>query len=414
MNFKTLIENLKECKNSSCSRHLQLENTISESRVGLGTVLMVQCECGFVNRVPTSSFHNSKQTGRKICDLNTKLAEEIIHCSVTTSAVIRLISLLGIPPPDMKTIKRREREIEPVIESVARDSCKNAMELEVSKSCEEKYGDNDGSNDGLTVRYDMGWQRRSSWRSCRSYNSKSGHGVLIGQATGKILDYGTKISNCKQCERNPSKKHDCRTNWHGSSKAMEAQLGVDLVKRNTTDSIPIQNIVTDEDSTTISRIKKDVSPNINKISDINHVKKIVGNSLYALKNSFKILSTKVISYLQKCFAYSIAQNKGDPEGTKKAIKCIVPHIFGEHDNCGDWCKFKTELCHIYKSLPYGKCLTDITLRNALTNIFEIMQIIPIEFVLMAHQIQMRHSIVLFHEKHKRMSIYRNQKVLTFV
>ena len=35
----------------------------------------------------------------------------------------------------------------------------------------------------LTASYDMGWQRRSSGRA---YNSRSGHGVLVGEVSGKI------------------------------------------------------------------------------------------------------------------------------------------------------------------------------------------------------------------------------------
>ena len=35
----------------------------------------------------------------------------------------------------------------------------------------------------LPASYDMGWLRRSSGRA---YNSRSGHGVLVGEVSGKI------------------------------------------------------------------------------------------------------------------------------------------------------------------------------------------------------------------------------------
>ena len=58
---------------------------------------------------------------------------------------------------------------------------------------------NGESNVGMTAGYDMDSQRRSSGRS---YSSRSGHGALIGKESGLILDFGTRISNCKQCEVN--------------------------------------------------------------------------------------------------------------------------------------------------------------------------------------------------------------------
>ena len=52
--------------------------------------------------------------------------------------------------------------------------------------------------------------------SGRAYNSKSGHGVLIGTESENILSYGTQISNCNQCEVNKVKgrlkEHDRRMN----------------------------------------------------------------------------------------------------------------------------------------------------------------------------------------------------------
>ena len=73
----------------------------------------------------------------------------------------------------------------------------------------------------LMARFDMCRQKSSR---C-AYNSRSGHGVLVGKNSGKVLEYGSRVSNCKQREVNSStniqKAHDCRMNWGGSAKAME-------------------------------------------------------------------------------------------------------------------------------------------------------------------------------------------------
>ena len=45
----------------------------------------------------------------------------------------------------------------------------------------------------------MGWQRRGNGRV---YNSRSGHGVLVGKESGNLVRYGSGKSNCNQCEVN--------------------------------------------------------------------------------------------------------------------------------------------------------------------------------------------------------------------
>ena len=98
-------------------------------------------------------------------------------------------------------------------------------------------------NDGIVASFDAGWQSRGS---VRAYNSKSGHAALIGTSTGKIV----RNRNCKQCEVNPSKEHDCRCNWGGSAKAMEADIAVELVNKTLSAGHQIKAIVADEDSST--------------------------------------------------------------------------------------------------------------------------------------------------------------------
>ena len=46
----------------------------------------------------------------------------------------------------------------------------------------------------LTVAYDMGWQQRSSGRK---YDSNSGHGLIIGMNTKKVIGFKIKSKKCK-------------------------------------------------------------------------------------------------------------------------------------------------------------------------------------------------------------------------
>ena len=226
----------------------------------------------------------------------------------------------------------------------------------------------------LVVQYDMGWQKRSSGRK---YDSASGVGTMIGQKTGKIIDYGVRSKDCRTCmywsNRNAAvPEHQCFKNFSGSSRAMEADVAAELVQRieNTAD-VQVRTLVMDDDSATISRIRGELKHDITKWSDIMHVKKHLKSSLYKLQTRHRILTSDVISYLiDKLFTYALAQNKGDAVGFKKAVSAIVPHVFGHHESCGSWCKHQPGEMYVYKYLPNGRCLVGETLRKDLAAIFD--------------------------------------------
>ena len=128
-------------------------------------------------------------------------------------------------------------------------------------------------------------------------------------------------------------------------------------------------LIGDDDTTTMSKVQKQIPFEVKKQSDINHAKKSLGNDLYNLQKTHKILQAKVITYLQKCFSYAIMQNENNHEKTRDALLSIVPHVFGQHDRCGDWCRFLSDPKRGYKNLPYKKCLSGSQLRQALDKIF---------------------------------------------
>ncbi|XP_068684754.1 uncharacterized protein [Montipora foliosa] len=89
--------------------------------------------------------------------------------------------------------------------------------------------------------------------------------------------------------------------------------------------------------------------------------------------TFKLREREVGKAVEmKCFSYAIAQNKGDSKGIQAALRCIVPHAFGDHCNCAvTWCGFKTDpASYKHKDLPYGKDLHGEKLQSALNNIFK--------------------------------------------
>ena len=146
----------------------------------------------------------------------------------------------------------------------------------------------------------------------------------------------------------------------------------DLVQGYEAKGLHVDTLVMDDDATTILRIKQKLQWDINKHNDLNHLEKHVGGSLWALAKKHKVLSSGVISWLQtKCFMYAVTQNKGNPEKLREDLKAIVPHAFGEHNKCGDWCGYKKDpVSFEHSSLPKGQNFTGATLRSDLEKIFD--------------------------------------------
>ena len=159
-------------------------------------------------------------------------------------------------------------------------------------------------------------------------------------------------------------------NWGGSSKGMEPDLAVEMLNTVKDDNFAVTTLIGDDDTTTMANVRQNVSHTVEKWSDINHAKKSLGSRLYNLQKQHKALTTTVIKYLQKCFAYALCQYKGKPEEIRMAIQSIIPHAFGKHESCGSWCGFLPDPdTYKHKSLPKGLDLKGEALREDLTGIF---------------------------------------------
>lgn len=191
--------------------------------------------------------------------------------------------------------------------------------------------------------FDMGWSQRSNGYS---YDSMNGYGAIIGQESGKVLDYTTRNRKCRLCEA--GKQHtntECRLNFYGSAKSMEADAAVELVVNSKIlekAKVEVGIFIADNDSSSMAAIQKASSHIIIKQSDINHSKKGVGNHMYDIhkskaKDPNQELSTTVIDHIKKCFGYAVKQNKGDVNQLHCALLNIPDHLFNKHENCGLWC-----------------------------------------------------------------------------
>lgn len=210
----------------------------------------------------------------------------------------------------------------------------------------------------------MGWTKRGNGRS---YDSLNGYSTIIGFLSGKILDYSTKNRKCRKCDQGRKKEdHDCRLNFCGSAKAMEAAAGVELVNHSNIlkeAGLQVRVIVGDEDSSMISAVRADnPTQTFHKLSDKNHLTKNFSNELYKMRDKYKELGRKnVIPHNKKCFAYAVSQNKGKSKELAANLKQIPDHTFSRHENCGNWCN---------PNKKHTLDLSDYTLYDALVRLFE--------------------------------------------
>ncbi|VDH96628.1 Hypothetical predicted protein [Mytilus galloprovincialis] len=362
-----LADQLKQCKN--CSSPLFLHNCDEEKKCGLGSILYVVCQnCPYRNPIFTGKRHRpteNKKKGMQVWDINTKLSLAYVDAGMGPVQTVNFITALNLPTVSITTLKSREREIGKTLEEYAKWSCQKALEKEIALSKIPETTANIAGNeetevdgqDAIHVSFDGAWQKRGSGRC---YNSLTGHATLLGETTGKCVNFGLKYGDCRKCDRVDEKGdgHDCRINHQGSAKSMESELAVQMVKEIQKTGCEVSSITMDDDSTTIARLRKE--------------EKSVARSHRTTGKAQKC-SMNVVNYLTKDFSYALSQNKGNPENLRKVLKSIIPHAFGDHILCDKtWCQYhKNPDTYKHKSLPYGKNLTGEELRNELNKLFDI-------------------------------------------
>lgn len=134
----------------------------------------------------------------------------------------------------------------------------------------------------------------------------------------------------------------------------------------------VVSVLVGDDSSTISKVRQNVEHEVEKWSDVVHAKRSFGSSLYSIKAQNKSLTDMMIRYFQRCFGYALKQNKDNEEGVRKGLKSIMPHAYGDHSSCGNWCGyFKNPASYKHRGLPHGKDLTDKSLRQSLEKTIEV-------------------------------------------
>ena len=145
-------------------------------------------------------------------------------------------------------------------------------------------------------------------------------------------------------------------------------MAVELVMKNddlVRAKCRIKTLIGDDDSSSIAALRRLSPYAIVKWSDFNHVSKTFNSKLYDMK-----LNATLREYFSKVFTISVKKNQGDELKVKAALENIIPHTFGEHENCGSFCTLEDDGTHKYKYFKDGKCLTDLNLRERLEKIIQ--------------------------------------------
>ncbi|KAJ8665908.1 hypothetical protein QAD02_007570 [Eretmocerus hayati] len=362
-NVPKLAEDLW-CNN--CDACLSLRHVVHEQQSGIASKITVQCQhCKKFLQVLTSEKKS------KYYDTNLKLAIGMLDAGIGETKINTVMSAVNIPTVSTSSMKRYERHVGQAIETLAKASCEEAIKMEkmltiqdlMNKSGGGDVNNNEESPTELKSSIDTAWTKRT-----KSNNSLSGHSTLIGYFSGKVISYACRNIYCKQCKMNTDKKHTCKRNHQGSSKAMESEMAVEMVLKNdllVKSNCVIKIIIGDDDAAYIAALRRLSPYSIQKWSDFNHVKKTFNSKLWDMK-----LTANLREYFAKMFAIAVQSNKDDEIKVKIALQSIVPHAFGNHDLCGSFCTTDENGVHVYKHFKNGLCLTDMGLKEKLERIIQ--------------------------------------------
>jgi hypothetical protein len=209
----------------------------------------------------------------------------------------------------------------------------------------------------------MGWQVHSS---DGKYGSSTGHGLMIGALSKKVLDSTVFNKKCAKCTNRKDKacQHNCLKNFEGSSKSMEAAALTQMLKRIPEEKgVSICTIVTDDDSNGREKSCHESNGGILPDhveepvfrADPSHHKRVFAWPIYNLSSMPKKKSavTKgLAAHIKYCYGACVKRNRHKTaDELSKKVHNILNHIYGIHDHCDTaWCYDKKAM---QNNLPYN-------------------------------------------------------------
>ena len=91
---------------------------------------------------------------------------------------------------------------------------------------------------------------------------------------------------------------------------MDQDMVISMVQEKSEKGIKVSTIISDDGTTTMLRLRQSISPNIEKITDRNHIKKNFSSSLYSLQKTQKNLDVKNDSLFSEVLQLSTSSESG--------------------------------------------------------------------------------------------------------
>ena len=347
------LEKLQEYINNLTVHAAQCGGDIllaGERRDGLAAIISTRCsQCNY--NIPLETSRKVKGP-RGYCRWECNLAAVWGEMSTGGghSKLQETMSVLGVPVMSARNFITTERDIGEWWRKQLQEVMVEAGKEE--KRLAEERGDYHEGVPAITVVVDGGWSKRSHRHS---YNAKSGVGIIIGQATGKLLHIGVRNKYCTACTQGvPQGQHICYKNWDESSSEMEPDIILEGFKQaEEVHGVRYKRFVGDGDSSVYPTLIENVpgwGRYIEKLECANHACKCYRSGLEKLvqdKPAYKGrggLTQKMRCQLTSAARCAIRMRSKEPDSTK-AVKLLVQdlqngpyHCFGHHERCSpDFC-----------------------------------------------------------------------------
>ena len=402
----SMIEMNTVCK--SCGSELN----VTEETVGISTSIKLKCtnsnECGVKIKTLNERTHFSgNKTNYKSIEsfaTNVYLVLGLQQIGAGASDCGVLLSFLNLPSAasfQSKSFIRIESCLRPTIKKLTQQSIERALKEEIVKTIEEeekeptvrkslleqfKSNALDKEKVPLTICYDMGWNKRSSGTR---YDSVSGHGIMIGGYTKKVIGFKSMSKECSVCSNFEKQKkkdeelvnppeHECTKNHDGSSKSMECEAILQLVTEAFIErNFMVGTIVADDDTTMKKTLRHNYKENVrlgllkkedwpkNKkgkyiasgrlpnsvtpphfLADFNHRVKSVGRAVYELalmSKSQSMVDKNLAKRMKQYWSKMLQQIKKlhcekDWNEIQERVRAPLEHVFNNHEFCQEsWC-----------------------------------------------------------------------------
>ena len=323
-------------------------------RAGFASILTSCCTgCNKKFSFPTTS-KVSGMTGGQYWETNLAAVWGQMATGNGHSPLSEAMAVMGVPTMTKASFVLTERHIGEWWWELLQESMKAAGEEEKNMAI---ANNNFHQNvPAITVIVDGGWSKRTNKHN---YNAKSGVGIIIGKATGKILFMGIRNKFCSICTRannttSPIPEHQCFKNWSCSSSEMETDIileGFQMCEQQ--HGVRYISFIGDGDSsvypTLISSIPWGYA--ITKIECANHCVKCYRTALEKLvqdKPSYKgrgkltEVMRKRLTRAARCAIIMRSKETNQQQAIANLRKDLLNgplHCFGFHSKCStDFCK----------------------------------------------------------------------------